>query len=62
MVRGFTKKYKIHLLVYHETYNDIRDAIAREKEIKGWVRRKKNELVQTLNPKWIDLSQTLFQQ
>ena len=61
-VRGFTKKYKLHTLVYHETYHDIRDAIAREKEIKGWLRSKKNVLVETLNPKWADLSRTLFEQ
>jgi putative endonuclease len=61
-VRGFTKKYKFHTLVYHETYHDIRDAIAREKEIKGLLRRKKNVLVETLNPKWTDLSRTLFEQ
>ena len=60
-VKGFTKKYRLHILVYHETYHDIRDAIAREKEIKGWVRRKKNALVETLNPKWTDLCATLFE-
>ena len=61
-VKGFTKNYNLTILVYHETYNDICDAIDREKEIKGWRRSKKNALVETLNPKWIDLSQTLFQQ
>ncbi|HSU86476.1 MAG TPA: hypothetical protein VLI42_07055, partial [Chthoniobacterales bacterium] len=48
-------------LVYHETYNRIDDAIAREKEIKGWRRSKKNALVETLNPKWVDLSVELFE-
>jgi putative endonuclease len=61
-LKGFTKKYKTTCLVYHETYGDILDAIAREKEIKGWRRSKKNALVETLNPKWADLSQTLFEQ
>ena len=61
-IKGFTKKYKLRTLVYHETYHDIRDAIAREKEIKGWVRSKKNALVEALNPKWTDLSRTLFEQ
>ena len=61
-VKGFTKRYRLTILVYHETYNDIGDAISREKEIKGWRRSKKNALVETLNPKWIDLSPTLFQQ
>ncbi len=49
-VKGFTGKYKIDRLVYHETFHDIRDAIAREKQIKGWTRAKKNALVETLNP------------
>jgi len=61
-VPGFTKRYRLTNLFYHETYNDICDAIAREKEIKGWRRSKKNALVETLNPKWIDLSPTLVQQ
>ena len=60
-VKGFTKTYKIDRLVYYENYDDPRDAIAREKEIKGWLRRKKNALVETLNPKWADLSETLFE-
>jgi putative endonuclease len=47
-------------LVYYEQFNDALDAIAREKEIKGWRREKKNELVQTLNPKWKDLGLELF--
>jgi putative endonuclease len=58
-IDGFTKKYHLHILVYHETFHDIRDALARETEIKGWVRRKKNELVATKNPKWIDFTPTL---
>ena len=61
-VKGFSKNYKLRILVYHETHHDIRDAIAREKEIKGWLRIKKNQMVETLNPKWIDLSRTLFDQ
>ena len=61
-VKGFTKRYRLTILVYYETYNDIGDAISREKEIKGWRRSKKNALVETLNPKWIDLSPTLCQQ
>jgi len=60
--KGFTKAYKLTILVFHETYGDSRDAIAREKEIKGWRRSKKNVLVETLNPKWVDLSPTLCKQ
>jgi len=58
-VKGFTKQYRLTILVYHETYNAIGDAISREKEIKGWRRSKKNALVETANPKWVDLSTTL---
>ena len=60
-IEGFTKRYKLNRLVYHETYNDPRDAISREKEIKGWARAKKNALVQAKNPRWHDLSPMLSQ-
>ncbi len=53
---GFTGKYNLTRLVYAEYYVDIRDAIAREKHIKGWLRRKKIELIESINPKWKDLS------
>jgi putative endonuclease len=55
MVDGFTKKYNVDRLVHYETYSDISDAIAREKEIKGWSRAKKNVLINQGNPKWEDL-------
>jgi len=58
--KSFAKRNKVTLLVYCERFNDARSAIAREKEIKGWRREKKNELVQTLNPKWKDLGLELF--
>ena len=58
--KSFTNTYKIDRLVYYEQFNDARSAIARAKEIKGWRREKKNELVATLNPTWRDLSQELF--
>ena len=57
---GFTKTYKVNRLVYYEEYNDPLDAIAREKELNGWRRSKKNALVETLNPKWADLSAEFF--
>src|SRR5262245_53087959 len=57
---GFTKRYKVNRLVYCETYGYVLDAIAREKEIKGWTRAKKNALVETLNPKWNDLAESFF--
>jgi len=56
LVEGFTKKYKRHRLVYYESFPYIGEAIAREKEIKGWRREKKNALVETMNPQWRDLS------
>jgi len=60
-IAGFTKTYKVNRLVYYETFEDPGDAIAREKEIKGWRRSKKNALVETVNPKWADLSNTLYE-
>jgi putative endonuclease len=58
--KSFTKRYKVDRLVYYEQFDEPRDAIDREKEIKGWRREKKNHLVQTLNPKWKDLGLELF--
>lgn len=56
-VQGFTAKYNVQKLVYMESYGDINDAIAREKQLKGWRREKKNTLVETINPEWKDLSE-----
>jgi putative endonuclease len=53
---GFSKKYNLHRLVYFEETNDIRSAIAREKQIKGWLRKKKIALIESVNPTWKDLS------
>ena len=53
---GFTKKYHVHKLVYFDTTNDVNAAIAREKQIKGWTRAKKNALVSEMNSTWRDLS------
>ena len=60
LIDGFTKKYHVHKLVYYETYRDIKDAILREKRLKGLLRSRKNELVETMNPKWIDLFDKVF--
>lgn len=54
-VAGFTKKYNLTKLVYFESTHDINAAIAREKELKGWVRRKKDELIESMNPNWDEL-------
>ncbi len=56
LVEGFTKRYNITMLVYLETTSDIESAIAREKQLKSWRRSKKVDLIESLNPKWIDLS------
>ena len=56
ITEGFSKKYNINKLVFFETTNDIKSAIAREKQIKGWLRIKKIKLIETANPEWKDLS------
>ena len=53
---GFTSRYKVNRLVYFEKWLRIDDAIAREKQIKGWIRAKKVALIHSMNPKWDDLS------
>lgn len=57
LVPGFTAKYNVDRLVYYEMFTDARDAIAREKQLKNWARKKKEFLVETLNPEWRDLSE-----
>jgi putative endonuclease len=61
-VPGFTAKYRIDRLVHCEETDDIDAAIAREKEIKGWRRSKKIELIEAANPTWFDLSEGWFEQ
>jgi len=58
---GFTSKYRVTRLVYCERFGDIRDAIAREKEIKGWRRSRKTELIVKHNPTWQDLAEDWFE-
>lgn len=60
LIKGFTTKYNINKLVYFEDTTNVVSAISREKEIKGWKRHKKNELVESMNPEWEDLSLSLF--
>jgi len=57
LVPGFTTRYRVFRLVHFEVFTDVRRAIAREKEIKGWRREKKVWLIQHDNPTWEDLSQ-----
>jgi len=59
LVEGFTKKYNLTRLVYYEISEDVRSAIAREKQIKGWLRSKKINLIESANPEWKDLSSEL---
>lgn len=54
-VPGFTRKYKCNMLLYYEEYSDIRVAISREKQLKGWTRSKKEDLIASINPERIDL-------
>ena len=58
---AFTSKYKINRLVYYKEFSDITDAIAREKQIKGWVRKKKINLIESTNPTWDDLSSEWYE-
>ena len=59
LIEGFTKKYKVHMLVYYEHTNDINSAIEREKVIKRWKRQWKINLIRGSNPDWKDLSSEL---
>ena len=54
-LKGFTSKYKVDKLVYYEVFDDPYNAISREKQLKGWLRNKKIELISSFNPTWKDL-------
>ena len=60
LLPGFTTQYRIERLVYFEQHGDIRAAIQREKQIKGWTREKKLALIKFMNPGWCDLSEDWF--
>ena len=57
MYKGFTAKYNCDTLVYYERFNDINDAISREKQLKAGNRNRKINLIQKMNPEWKDLSE-----
>jgi len=59
--KTFTGKYYVHFLLYYEDYKYVNEAIAREKEIKGWKRIKKQELIKTINPEFKFLNVELFE-
>ena len=52
---SFTARYNVDQLVYYESTSDVRAAIEREKQIKGWNRKRKNKLVESKNQNWVDL-------
>ena len=56
LVKGFTEKYNLTYLVYYDETTNVISAIEREKQIKGWRRSKKIELIESVNPKWKDLA------
>jgi putative endonuclease len=56
----FTGRYNCHFLIYYESFQYVNDAIAREKEIKGWTRKRKEELINSENPKWEFLNNSLL--
>ena len=55
VVDGFTSKYNVDKLGYYEEYNDIKKAIEREKQIKAGSRKKKIQMIESMNPEWMDL-------
>jgi putative endonuclease len=60
-LNSFTGKYNCFYLLYYESYKYVFDAIDREKEIKGWSRKKKENLIKTENPNWLFLNSTLME-
>jgi putative endonuclease len=56
LTQGFAAKYNLTPLVYFERFGDVRNAIEREKQIKAWTRAKRVALIESMNPKWDDLS------
>jgi putative endonuclease len=61
LVEGFTRRYNVYRLVYCEESPTVWDAIRREKEIKGWARARKIELIESVNPGWYDLAERWFE-
>ncbi len=59
LMPGFTKKHNVTRLLHLESFGQVHDAIAREKQIKAWRREKKINLIDTHNPEWRDLAETL---
>lgn len=60
LIEGFTKKYNATKMVYAEPYSNVHEAIAREKQIKRWSRKKKERLINEVNPEWRDIYEESF--
>ena len=60
MVEGFTADYDVSRLVYWQSFDDVRNAINREKQLKGWRRAKKVALIEWMNPQWKDLAKDWY--
>ncbi|MCG6187216.1 GIY-YIG nuclease family protein [Maribellus maritimus] len=60
LLSGFTEKYNCHYLIYYEHFQDINDAISREKELKKWRREKKVKLIIEFNPEWKFLNAEIY--
>ena len=62
LIPGFTSKYNVTRLVYYEVHPNAGDAIAREKQVKGWLRARKIALIESANPNWDDLSAAWYEE
>ena len=60
LIKGFTAKYNVHMLVYYEEYDDVHQAIQREKTLKRWYRDWKIDLINKHNPEWKDLAENIM--
>ena len=60
LIDGFSKQYKCHRLVYYESFDDVKNAIDREKQLKRWNRAKKVWLIERMNRTWEDLAEDWF--
>jgi putative endonuclease len=61
LIKGFTSRYNIQYLVYYESTSNVYAALEREKQIKGWLRKKKIALIDSMNPAWKDLSEEWYE-
>jgi putative endonuclease len=60
LIEGFTRRYDVERLLYWESYDDVHQAIGREKQLKGWRREKKIALIKKTNPHWLDLAKDWY--